>query len=69
MQIGPRLLYRHRVGFKHPHEGVVGQVLGLLAISQPARPGSDQLFVMLEKSACAGQLGGHHGVLWWRERE
>jgi hypothetical protein len=44
----------------------MGQVLGLLAIAQATGPGADQLFVMLEKTGSAGQLGGHHGALWER---
>jgi hypothetical protein len=50
------------LGCRDP-EGIVGQVLGLLTISQATGPGPDQLFVMLEKAVSAGQLGGHCDVL------
>jgi hypothetical protein len=67
VQVGPWLLYLRRIGFEHPHEGIVGQVLGLLAIAQATGPGADQLFVMLEKAGSAGQLGDHRGALWGRD--
>jgi len=63
MQIGPGLLHRRRIGLKHPHKSIVGQILGLLTISQATGPGANQLFVMLEKAVSAGQLEGHCGVL------
>ncbi|MNN06986.1 hypothetical protein D3C81_1197970 [compost metagenome] len=63
VQIGPWLLHLRRIRLEHPHESVVGQVLGLLTISQATGPGANQLFVMLEKAVSAGQLGGHCGVL------
>lgn len=64
VQVRPRLLHRRRIGLKHPHESIVGQILGLMTISQATGPGANQLFVMLEKAVSAGQLGGHYGVLW-----
>ncbi len=61
MQIGARLLNLGGAGLKHPHKSVVGQVFGLLTVSQAARPGPDQLFVVLEKACSAGRLRSHQG--------
>ena len=59
MQVGAWLRHLAGSGLKHPHEGVVRQVFGLLTVSQAARPGSDQLFVVLEKACSAGRLRSH----------
>jgi hypothetical protein len=61
MQVSAWLLNLGGTGLKHPYKGVVRQVLGLLTVSQAARPGADQLFVILEKACSAGRLGNHRG--------
>ena len=54
MQVGARLRNLAGSGLKHPHEGVVRQVFGLLTVSQATCPGADQLFVVLEKPVLRG---------------
>ena len=61
MQVGARLRNLAGTRLQHSHKGVMGQVFGLLTVSQAARPGSDQLFVVLEKACSAGRLRSHHG--------
>ncbi|MNR69139.1 hypothetical protein D3C85_1941770 [compost metagenome] len=50
MQVGARLLDLLARVFQYPDKGIVGEVLGLLAIAQFARPGADQLLVVVEKA-------------------
>ncbi|MNP87244.1 hypothetical protein D3C76_1880030 [compost metagenome] len=61
MQVGTRLLDLLARVFQHPDERVVGEVLGLLSTAQLARPGADQLVVVVEKAFVSGHGQGRQG--------
>ncbi|MNG00457.1 hypothetical protein D3C84_833930 [compost metagenome] len=50
VQISAGLLDSGLVIFQHPDKRIMCQILGLLAIAQFARPGADQLLVVVEKA-------------------
>lgn len=50
MQIGPWLLDPELIVLQNPDKSVMSQILGLLAIAQLARPGADQLLIVVEKA-------------------
>ena len=61
VQVGAWLLDLLARVFQHPYKGIVGEVLGLLTTAQLARPGADQLMVVVEEAFGSGHVGGRQG--------
>ncbi|MNV92530.1 hypothetical protein D3C71_1871420 [compost metagenome] len=61
VQVGAWLLDLLARVFQYPDKGIVGEVLGLLSTAQLARPGADQLMVVVEEAFGSGHGRGHQG--------
>ncbi|MNH15507.1 hypothetical protein D3C79_751210 [compost metagenome] len=61
VQVGAWLLDLLARVFQYPDKGIVGEVLGLLTTAQLARPGADQLMVVVEEAFGSGHGRGHQG--------
>jgi hypothetical protein len=59
VQVGAWLLDLLARVFQYPDKGIMGEVLGLLTTAQLARPGADQLVVVVEEAFVSGHGRGH----------